>query len=235
MDTAKIGELAKIAKNADYEKGLNAKLMLFRYESIKRFIKGSYGLEVGPAGGLMTRKLVAHFKKLHVVEPVEEYAVNLGKIEKVIVHNCLFEDWKSNMKFDTLFLCHVLEHVEKPIKMLLKAKTIVKKDGVIIVTVPNANSFHRHIGVKMGLLKRLKQLNETDQKLGHKRVYFLDELKSDISKSGLKIIETLGFFVKFLSNKQMEDFDDNLLLALYEISNSFKENCSSIGCICKPM
>lgn len=233
MKEKKIAELSEIAKTADYEKGFNARLMNFRYETIKPYFKGPRGLEIGSADGLMTQRLLGHFKELHVVEPVAQYTKNIRKLSGVFVHNCLFEDFDSRQRFDTVLMCHVLEHVDNPVVLLQKASRVVKDDGRIIVTVPNADSIHRHIGLKMGLLKNLDELNDTDRRIGHKRVYFFKSLRDQIEKAGLRTTKKLGFFVKFLSNSQMESMEDSLVEALYEISDSFKDHCSSIGFVCR--
>jgi SAM-dependent methyltransferase len=232
MKGNKIEKLSSIAQKANYEAGFNARLMDFRYQTIKSFLKGGRGLEVGSADGLMTKRLLNHFEELHVVEPVAQYAVNLKKLSGVVIHNCLFEDFEPDVKFDTVIMCHVLEHVDNPVELLQKAKDVVKDNGRVIVTVPNADSIHRHIGIKMGLLERLDQLNETDLKIDHKRVYFLKGLKEHVEEGGLRIVKKLGFFVKFLSNDQMERLDERLIQALYEISDNFKNHCSSIGYVC---
>ncbi len=232
MKGKKVAELSAIAENANYETGFNAQLMDFRYQTIKSFLKGSRGLEIGSADGFMTKRLLNHFEELHVVEPVAQYSENVRKLSGIVVHNCLFEDFEPDLKFDTVIMCHVLEHVDNPVELLQKAKDVVKDNGRVIVTVPNADSIHRHIGIKMGLLDRLDQLNETDRRIDHKRVYFFKGLKEHIDEGGLRTVKKLGFFVKFLSNDQMEKLDERLIQALYEISDDFKDHCSSIGYVC---
>ncbi len=233
MKETKVAELSEIAKTADYEKGFNARLMNFRYETIKPYFRGPHGLEIGSADGLMTQRLLGHFEELHVVEPVAKYTENIRKLPRVVVHNCLFEDFDHQEKFDTVLMCHVLEHVDNPIELLEKASRVVRDDGRVIITVPNADSIHRHIGLKMGLLQTLDELNDTDRRIGHKRVYFFKSLRDHVEKAGLKTTKKLGFFVKFLSNAQMESMDESLVQALYEISDSFKDHCSSIGFVCR--
>ena len=146
----------------------------------------------------------------------------------------LVEEYKPKEKFDTIVLAHILEHVENPIKILKLAKSWLKKNGVILVDVPNANSIHRLVGVKMGLLKRKTDLNENDIKIGHRRVYTLNKLIWDAKKAGLKIKKTGGIFFKPLSNNQIEEnWDEKMIKGFYELGKDFPELDAEIYIICK--
>lgn len=82
-------------------------------------------------------------------------------------------------------------------------KNILKKNGVIILDVPNSQSIHRQIGVLLGMLKRENQLNTQDKSIGHKRVYDMKILKRDVRKAGLLIKDSGGIFLKPFDNEQM--------------------------------
>ena len=76
--------------------------------------------------------------------------------------------------------------------------------------VPNAGSLHRRVGQKMGVLGALTDLNETDHKQGHRRVYTVATLLADIAGAGLAV-ETQGtFMLKPLSNAQMDGLDRSI-------------------------
>jgi len=47
--------------------------------------------------------------------------------------------------FDAVSLRHVLEHLEKPLDTLLEIRRILKKDGVLGISVPNIDSFYFRI------------------------------------------------------------------------------------------
>lgn len=78
--------------------------------------------------------------------------------------------------------------------------------GVILCAVPNSHSLHRQIAVKMGILENENSLNETDIKNGHRRVYNYNSLKNDFFAAGLKIKFSGGYWLKPLSNSQIDDF-----------------------------
>ncbi|GAI92798.1 unnamed protein product [marine sediment metagenome] len=108
----------------------------------KRFqdrIKNKYVLELGAGAGsfLYYSKKIA--KEIHAVEPCES---NRKYIKEQITSNS-YEDInyliQENVKFDTIFLFHVFEHMTSPIGFLKKIKLLLKEDGCLIIEVPNAD------------------------------------------------------------------------------------------------
>ncbi|MEI8011638.1 MAG: class I SAM-dependent methyltransferase [Candidatus Omnitrophota bacterium] len=55
------------------------------------------------------------------------------------------EEFNSDEKFDVITMRHILEHIENPIAVLEKVKSLLKDDGVLSITVPNINSIGRYI------------------------------------------------------------------------------------------
>jgi 2-polyprenyl-3-methyl-5-hydroxy-6-metoxy-1,4-benzoquinol methylase len=124
---------------------------------------------------------------------------------------------------------HVLEHIEDPVFVLKKLKNYLSENGRLLVGVPNANSLHRLAGVKMGLLTSVYELNERDKSLGHYRVYDESLLRKHLEESGFYIEHAGGIFLKFLSNKQIEEFlDEKILDAYYELSDLMPQFCALI-------
>ena len=104
-----------------------------------------------------------------------------------------FKELLSSMKdfdlsqYDCVTLFGVLEHVEDVdamLKQLVDAKNI-------FLTVPNARSIHRQVGLAAGMIDELTQLQEHDLKIGHKRYYTNHSLHKDLDKfaweNGFKI------------------------------------------------
>jgi SAM-dependent methyltransferase len=52
-----------------------------------------------------------------------------------------FSEFKTNKKFDVIYMSHFLEHCPNPMETLLKAKNLLKKGGMVIIKVPNIDSF----------------------------------------------------------------------------------------------
>lgn len=155
------------------------------------------------------------------------------KAQNLEVINSMFEDFEPKQTFNTIIMAHILEHVEDPVLIMKRAKKWIKNDGVIIINVPNANSIHRQIGVKMGLLKSIDDLNETDLKVGHRRVFTMDRLKNDINKAGLNLKEIGGIFMKPLTNSQMQKyFTKEMMNAFYELGKEYPEIAAELVAVC---
>lgn len=229
--------LDKISKKFTTLKGMDMWTNYYEYLTIKKYFLGKNVLELGCADGGMTKLILDDFESITVIDG-SEYAINRlkkqtnsNKINTIIGY---FEEVQLNEKFDTIIMGHILEHVDDPVYILNKFKVYLKENGNIIITVPNANSFHRIAGVKMGLLKSIYELNETDKRIGHKRVYDFLKIKNDIENSGLKIVKRDGYWLKFLSNKQIEEnWDKSLIQTYMELGSEFIDNAAEIVIVCK--
>lgn len=214
----------------------NAFLMLYCLDTLKDYFRGEFCLELGCAGGLWTKELVKHFKRVVAVDGDQEFVektrdrVESNNLE--VIHS-LFEEYNPNDKFDTIIMAHILEHVEDPILVLRRAEKWLGNGGVILISVPNANSIHRQAGVKMGLLNKTDQLNEVDRKIGHKRVYERKSLQEDIESAGLKNSKMGGVFLKSLTNAQIEEmFNEEMMNAFYELGKEYPEIAAEIYAVC---
>lgn len=226
--------LEKIATHFSMLKGVNGRLEKYRIDIVSRKLKKGTVLDVGCADGVMAKALSNKFDVtgLDGSEKLIKRARTIAPKAKFIFS--LFEKFKPKQKYDNVVLSFILEHVDNPKQLLQLTKEWVKDDGIIIILVPNAESIHRRVGKQLGMLKDLHDLNETDLSQGHRRVYDLDSLSREIENVGLKIIEKDGYFLKFLSEKQMEDWNRELLDAFYEVSYSMnKRLCMEIYAVCQ--
>ena len=84
-------------------------------------------------------------KKIFIVIP----KFKIGGAEKVMIHIAneltkydlkIFDSFsKVKKKYDVVILISVLEHVKNPISFLKKISSFLKKNGKIIIEVPNVN------------------------------------------------------------------------------------------------
>jgi len=208
----------------------------YRLDVMMPMIKGKKVLEMGCSTGVMTRRLIKKFPNLSVIDGSHKYIeyvkkiINAKRAEFIV---SLFEDFETKEKFDDIIMANVLEHVENPVHILKKAKNWLKKNGRIHIIVPNANSLHRIIGHKMGLIKRVTDFSKNDKKIEHRRVYTAELLKRDIKIAGLRAVFSKGIFLKPLSHTQMNNWNKKILDAFFRVSDIFPEHCSSIYFICK--
>jgi len=216
--------------------GLNATLLKYRYDDLQRFYRGVTCLELGCADGEGTQYLAPIFSKVVAVDGSKRLITEAKK--KVTANNVefitsFFEDLSTDIKFDTVVLFHILEHVDDPVQVLKIAKKFLKKDSVLIIDVPNAKSIHREIGVELGILKSVYELHQGDLSIGHQRVYDLPTLRGDAVKAGLKITAEGGIYLKPFSNEQMKKVADKRTLeAFVELGKKHYQISANIYIVC---
>lgn len=228
-------KLENISRNHSYSKGIMVDSISYCFNILTRHLKGKSILELGPAEGLMTELLIKITEDLTIVEGSKTYSDSLSiKYPKIKVFNNLFENFEPNRKFDTIILGHVLEHVEEPIELLIKIKSWLNDDGIIFCTVPNAESLHRQAAVLMGILESNDTLNNSDIIHGHRRVFSPDLFKSVFNKAELEIIKFGGYWLKPLSNLQIEnDWTQQMIDAFMKLGEQYPQIAGEIYIIAK--
>ncbi len=93
--------------------------------------------------------------------------------------------------FDTVLMSHVLEHTDKPSIVLKEAKRVLKIDGKLIVSMPNAKA---PIGklLKFSIGHDGYAFPRKSEKMEHKIFLGFDELKYLIEKCGFTIQSSFG-------------------------------------------
>jgi 2-polyprenyl-3-methyl-5-hydroxy-6-metoxy-1,4-benzoquinol methylase len=225
-----IEKLQKISVDHGYSNGVMAASIASCYGVLSRYLRGPEVLELGPAEGLMTELLVKTGYSITVVEGSKKYCDSIeGRFEQVCVFHSLFEDFQPVKRFDTIILGHVLEHVADPTALLIRAKTWLKPDGKIFGAVPNADSLHRQAAVLMGLLAQVGSLNEADLLHGHRRVFNPTEFKDAFRNADLKIDFFGGYWLKPLSNGQIEkDWTPEMISAFMLLGERYPEIAGEI-------
>jgi 2-polyprenyl-3-methyl-5-hydroxy-6-metoxy-1,4-benzoquinol methylase len=218
-----------IGLNSQYSKGLNGKVVKFAFQEVAPLLKGSI-LELGPAEGLMTEEIVKAGYIPELLEGSFTLSQNLiAKYPQLLVRNCLFEEFESDSQYDLIIMGHVLEHVVDPVGILKKFAKLLSPNGIIWAAVPNANSIHRLAAVEMGMLSSIFELNEADVTHGHRRVFSLPELLEVFKTSGLETVEHGGYWLKPLSNGQIESqWTDEMIKAFMALGRKFPELAAEI-------
>ena len=197
--------LARIAADSWYSKGLNARVLEYCGRVFSRYWKGRRCLEMGPAEGVVTPLLYRTFPELTLVEGAEPFCRELSaRFPGAAVVHSLFEEFSPPGRFDTIVLGHVLEHVEHPVEVLRRAAGWLAPGGVICGAVPNARSLHRQAAVMLGMLESEFSFNATDLHHGHRRIYSPETFRADFLAAGLRVDVFGGYWLKPLSNAQME-------------------------------
>ena len=236
-------ELRKLNHIADsYDLSpFDSRMRNFMMRSLAPFLVPGSALEMGCFHGDFTSLLAEKYRELTVVEAanafIEKTRSRVGKRVK-FVHS-LFETYETVESFDAIFLLHVLEHVDDPVSVLTKARTLLSEKGRIYLVVPNGNAASRRIAVKMGVLASLAAPSDADTRHGHRTVYFFDTLERDAKYAGLSILHRGGIFFKALANFQFDRLigsdilSDEYLEGCYQLGMEFPDLCASIFLVCE--
>lgn len=222
--------LESIASDSWYARGANGTSVKYLGEIFTRHFVGTSCLELGPAEGLMTQLFVDRFEEVTLVDGSEAFVDGLRKkFRSANVVLSLFEEFVPTRFFDTIIMGHILEHVADPIGLLRNARNWLSSNGRILAAVPNSRSIHREAAVLMGLLSTRDSFSPSDVRNGHRRVYDLETLQVDFESAGLEIYETGGYWLKPLSNQQIEEtWSEQMLNAFMMLGERFPHIAAEI-------
>lgn len=175
---------------------------------LKQILPGSSVLEFGPAYGRMTKYMKEELQ-CHVscVEIDKEAELTLSQYaEKVIICDIEQYIWKHQLKgteFDYIIFADVLEHLVHPENVLKEARSFLKKNGKLFISVPNIS----HNAVIESLY-----LNQFDyQESGildktHLRFFTKDSLERMIQDCGLTVCNRTATYYYNEMTGILEDF-----------------------------
>lgn len=222
--------LEQISQNSLYASGVMPVAIRKCFDVFREHFVGSNILELGPAEGVMTELLIESGKHVSCVEGASLFCDRLNaRFPGVSVFNCLFEEFQPSLPYDNIVLGHVLEHVEDPKKVLGLVKTWLRPGGRVFAAVPNSMSLHRQAAVLMKLLSAVDELNSLDIHHGHRRVFNPETLKGLFLSSGFLIEKFGGYWVKPVSNGQLEaSWSAEMLEAYMELGQKYPDIAAEI-------
>lgn len=187
-------------------------------------------LELGIGHGF-TSVLFNKFFERHVIVEGSSVVIDMFRkknsgVSAEIVEE-FFENFSTSEKFDVIVMGFVLEHVDDPGLILDRFKGFLAPCGRMFVAVPNAKSLNRRLGLALGMIDDIYDLNENDLALGHRRQFCRDTLKQLLSNHGLDVVWEEGIYLKPLPLgvlQQLPRFEDNLQ-AMLEVGVEFPDLC----------
>lgn len=138
-----------------------------------------------------------------------------------------FEEFDTDERFDVIVMGFILEHVESPGFLLDRFRQLMKPGGRIYIAVPNAKSMNRRLGLELGIINDIYELNANDHALGHRRQYCLASLKAELTQHQFRITHEEGIYLKPLPLdvlKTLPNFKSNLH-AMLRVGIDFPELC----------
>jgi len=199
-------------------------------------------LELGSEIGYMSEKIAELICGIDIVDGSEEF---LDKVKQRNIMNAeyfcsLFEEYDPGVKYDYVFMSHVLEHLVDVRVILSKVKNeFLHMGGYLFITVPNARALSRQLARHMGFIDNLYDLTENDIRGGHRRVYDRITLNRDIENAGFEIVAQGGILFKPFADFQMEQLIDDKFLkeehleGLYKLGNEYPDMCADLYAICR--
>ena len=194
-------------------------------------------IEFGLGDGVFTHMLSEYFEHVTAVDAaqttIELLKQNFDQGNITFKQNYI-EDFNSEVKFDVIVMSHLLEHLVDPVMALKNIKRLMHKNSILYVSVPNANSIHRLVATKMGLLMRPDQLNQRDISLGHQIVFYPNNFKSTVKAAGLKISHFGGVMIKPLANSQIStDWSHEMVEGFIALGDDLPDLCGDIFVVAK--
>ena len=185
-------EAAKLMEDVEVDWRVNRVL-----DEVKKNSNGSLCLEIGGADGPMTPTLESLFNNVISIDCSINFLKRIeAKTKKTI---CIFGDANflplADKSVDMIVCSEVLEHAIIPTQLLTEIQRVIKKEGKIILSVPNESSFHFH--------KKLVHLPGRDT---HINFFTPESLETLLFRTGFNIISMQTVFPpntswkSFLSN-----------------------------------
>lgn len=134
-------------RDEDYQKYVECFKNIYkkRFNIIKRFrSKPGRVLDIGASAGAMLEIFRRNGWVTWGVEPSLSAKISRNKDIRILRTKIEKAKLPKNY-FDVAILNHTLEHLKNPVSVLKKVKTVLKKDGIVYVDVPNFASLDSRI------------------------------------------------------------------------------------------
>lgn len=139
---------------------------------------------------------------------------------------------------DLVIVSGVIHETGAPEALLQASLHWLKPGGHLLVSVPNAWSFHRLLAVQMGLAEAPEALSERNRLLGQPRVYRPQDLRELVIGSlGLEEVSLDGYLFKPFTHAQMAGLLPSLgergVQGLIELGRQFPQQAAEIALLAR--
>lgn len=146
-------------------------------------------LDLGCGDGAYTKEIIDN---IIIVGADIDYKI----LPKIPIPNSFFVNVNAeklpfkDSKFDNVLCVDVIEHAENDKKIINEISRVIKKDGHLVISIPNENFPFTYDIINKTLKPFNKHLNIGIWGFGHKRIYSYDKLKSLLESNNFKIEKT---------------------------------------------
>lgn len=159
-----------------------------------------------------------NFDEFCIVEPTSRFHENASRVltthkkkHQILLRKEFLEndtDFLKDRDFDFVILAGLLHEVESPNTMLQSVHSILKKDAILHINVPNAHSLHRLIALHAGLIEDICELSESNKRFQQNTVFQLDQIKHLLVENSFEILDSGTIFIKPFTHSQMQKLVD---------------------------
>lgn len=228
-------------KNEQYEQTLAA----LKTAYILNYDVGGNVLDLGCgdgtiANGLMTDPDLLGRTDFYCGVDSNEVAIEKAKSRDILNSSLFAMDalefiQSTEVKFDTVLALNFIEHIESVSEMLQSIRSIMKPDGQIVITVPNALSLHKRIRQLLDHEYSIGKMTEHDQEIGHHQAFTHMSLAMELMFSGFIPSRFTGIVLKPFTSEQMAGLDQDILGALVALGTPLFDMCGTILMIANPI
>ena len=118
-------------------------------------------------------------------------------------------DETQGHKYDCVICSSLLHELEDPEELLASIRKVCSDNTLVHINVPNADSFHRVLAMRMGLIEDVHQFSDRNVKLQQHSVFALKDLVEIVESAGFEVVEKGGYFIKPFTHGQMLSMINN--------------------------
>tara|TARA_Y100000816_G_scaffold122065_1_gene85789 strand:- start:25741 stop:26658 length:918 start_codon:yes stop_codon:yes gene_type:complete len=134
--TSTIGDVSSNEPKAFYE--LNLPLQHRRFKHYIKYLKKTHHvLDIGCSTGHWLNTIKPYVKKVYGLELNKDHSAFVNKELKIDCFNDEIKNYNAENKFDIISFFQVFEHIPNPKDFLMHVKKRIKKNGKIIIELPN--------------------------------------------------------------------------------------------------
>jgi len=152
----------------------------------------------------------------------------------VRTHAHLAEEFleQAARRWQGIYMIFLLEHLADPIACLHAACGLLEENGRMFLAVPNADSVHRMLAVRAGIIQHQTDLSDSDKLVDHRRIYTRALLHEQIETAGLRITVEKAIGLKPLTLNQLASLPENVIDALCLSGDLVSGNAAYLAVIC---
>jgi 2-polyprenyl-3-methyl-5-hydroxy-6-metoxy-1,4-benzoquinol methylase len=214
---------------------------VFSERVIKRcmpYVKGEDVLCLGYAGDRWPSELMSAGFKVDIVEGAKTHFDRAMKDFAGAAGGIFYETFESfappdGAKYDTVIAGNVIEFFLRPQVLLDACVRMLKANGRLIVTTPNALSIHRRLGAILNIESSPFHLNEKAKDSACHQLYVSHSLREVLRESGFRVQVMFGAQLQILSKPQMKSWPLEIIQALDTLASELGiDFCKTLVAIC---